>query len=285
MSTISNFPQHVAIYRPAENGYQVIFATDSKFQILTSSVTAGVWYNVAKSKDYPQDDIFQVMYPHGKDSKEVYYWPTGFDLVRNVPKSWPKGSAVRYPIFQFLTPPVSLGLTVIPAVASGEMNAAWSSAMKVIRSAALSEQREFKDMPGLDFGSPSVLVLPAPILAEMPPLEDMSEFMSPTDPAATGTHWASLDVLMEAAKRIWWTGWRSDGHFRKQVRLLDLDMLEPIEFLHYLRLVSSINKRMVSSGGKMINLSFTSEEIEKMKSIKAEESVRSEIIQIMSQYV
>jgi hypothetical protein len=285
MSTISNFPQHVAIYRPAENGYQVIFAADGKFQILTSTVTGGVWYNVAKSKDYPQDDTFQVAFPSGKDGKEVYYWPTGFDLVRNVPKSWPKGSAVRYPIFQFLTPPVSLSLTVIPAVASGEMNAAWSSAMKVIRSAALSEQREFKDMPGLDFGSPSVPVLPAPVLAEMPPLEDMSEFMSPTDPTATGTHWATLDTLMEAAKRIWWTGWRSDGPFRKQVRLLDLDMLEPMEFLHYLRLVSSINKRMVSSGGKMINLSFTTEEIEKMKGVKAEESVRSEIIQIMSQYV
>ena len=279
-STISNFPQHVAIYRPAENGYQVLFITEGKFQVLTSSTSNGVWFHVGKSKEFPQDDMFQIVRPADKD---VYYWPTGFELVRNVPKSWPKGPVVRYPIFQFLTPPVGLSHTVIPAVASGEMNKEWTSAMKVIRNAAVLEQREFKDMPGL---------LPAPIIgipvyptpAPMPPLEN-----DEMPPLETGSpeeiHWASLELLMNAAKRIWWNGWRSEGPFRKRVRVLDLDMLEPMEFLHYLRLVSAVNKRMASSGGKKILLKFTAEEVEKMKTVKGDPAHISEIVEIMSQYV
>ena len=276
-STISNFPEHVAIYRPAENGYQVVFISDGKFQVLTSSVSGGVWFHVGKSKEFPQDDTFQVVQP--SPGKEVYYWPTGFELVRNVPKSWPKGPVVRYPIFQFLTPPVGLSLTVIPAVASGEMNAAWASAMKVIRSAALFEQREFKDMPAL---CSSPIASPVPFVpADMPPLEDMSEETSSNE----GTHWASLNILMEAAQRIWWNGWRAEGPFRKRVRVLDLDMLEPIEFLHYLRLVSAVNKRVASSGGKQINLNFTAEEVDKMRAFNTEPTIRDEIVEIMSQYV
>ena len=293
-STISNFPQHVAIYRPAENGYQVLFIADGKFQVLTSSVSGGVWFHVGKSKEFPQDDMFQVVRPSGPDGKEVYYWPTGFELVRNVPKTWAKGPVVRYPIFQFLTPPVGLGLTVIPAVASGEMNAAWASAMKVIRSAAVLEQREFKDMPGL---VPPAAPVPAQplvfsgVAAGMPPLEDMTDDeMPPLDQVGTeesmeGTHWASLTLLMEAAQRMWWQGWRSDGPFRKHVRVLDLDMLEPTEFLHFLRLASSINTRVASSGGKQIALKFTMEEVEKMKTVKGDPAHISEIVQIMSEYI
>ena len=293
-STISNFPQHVAIYRPAENGYQVLFIADGKFQVLTSSVSGGVWFHVGKSKEFPQDDMFQVVRPSGTDGKEVYYWPTGFELVRNVPKTWAKGPVVRYPIFQFLTPPVGLGLTVIPAVASGEMNAAWASAMKVIRSAAVLEQREFKDMPGLVAPAAPVPAQPlvfSGVAAGMPPLEDMTDDeMPPLDQVGTeesmeGTHWASLTLLMEAAQRMWWQGWRSDGPFRKRVRVLDLDMLEPTEFLHFLRLASSINTRVASSGGKQIALKFTTEEVEKMKATKADPAEISEIVQIMSQYI
>ena len=87
------------------------------------------------------------------------------------------------------------------------------------------------------------------------------------------------------AKRIWWNGWRSEGPFRKRVRVLDLDMLEPMEFLHYLRLVSAVNTRMVSSGGKKILLKFTAEEVEKMKTVKADAAVLGEIVEIMSHYV
>ena len=292
-STISNFPQHVAIYRPAENGYQVLFIADGKFQVLTSSVSGGVWFHVGKSKEFPQDDCFQIVRPSGPDGKEVYYWPTGFELVRNVPKSWAKGPVVRYPIFQFLTPPVGLGLTVIPAVASGEMNAAWASAMKVIRSAAVLEQREFKDMPGLvPPAAPQPLVSSAAEVATgMPPLEDMTDDeMPPLDQVGTeesmeGTHWASLTLLMEAAQRMWWQGWRSDGPFRKRVRVLDLDMLEPTEFLHFLRLASSINTRVASSGGKQIALKFTMEEVEKIKTVNAEPVILDEIVKIMLKYL
>jgi len=298
-STISNFPQHVAIYRPAENGYQVVFVTDGKFQVLTSSVSDGVWYHVGKSKEFPQDDIFQVVRPSGSDGKEVYYWPTGFELVRNVPKSWPKGPLVRYPIFQFLKPPVGLGLTVIPAVASGEMNAAWASAMKVIRSAALAEQREFKDLPAL-LPNPIVGIPVYPAVGAMPELEDDGDMaddeMPPletgdvvehigTEVSPEEIHWASLELLMDAAKRIWWNGWRTEGPFRKRVRVLDLDMLEPTEFLHYLRLVSAVNKRVASSGGKKILLKFTAEEVEKMKTVKGDSAHVSEIVEIMSQYL
>lgn len=295
-STISNFPQHVAIYRPAENGYQVLFIADGKFQVLTSSVSGGVWFHVGKSKEFPQDDMFQIVRPAGLEGKEVYYWPTGFELVRNVPKTWPKGPLVRYPIFQFLTPPVGLSHTVIPAVASGEMNKEWASAMKVIRSAATLEQREFKDMPGL-VPSPviGIPVYPAVPLPPMPPLEDdgnmaddemLHEEMPPLDTdSPEEIHWASLELLMNAAKRIWWNGWRSEGPFRKRVRVLDLDMLEPMEFLHYLRLVSSVNTRAASSGGKKIALKFTSEEVEKMKIVKTEPVIRDEIVEIMSQYL
>jgi len=293
-STISNFPQHVAIYRPAENGYQVLFIADGKFQLLTSSVSGGVWFHVGKSKEFPQDDMFQVVRPSGPDGKEVYYWPTGFELVRNVPKSWAKGPVVRYPIFQFLTPPVGLSHTVIPAVASGEMNAAWASAMKVIRSAATLEQREFKDMPGLVASAAPVPAQPlvfSGAAARMPPLEDMTDDeMPPLDQVGTeesmeGTHWASLTLLMEAAQRMWWQGWRSDGPFRKRIRVLDLDMLEPTEFLHFLRLASSINTRVASSGGKQIALKFTTEEVEKMKTVKGDPAHISEIVQIMSEYI
>jgi len=294
-SPISNFPQYVAIYRPAENGYQVLFIAEGKFQVLTSSVSDGVWFHVGKSKEFPQDDMFQIVRPSGSDGKEVYYWPTGFELVRNVPKSWPKGPLVRYPIFQFLTPPVGLGLTVIPAVASGEMNKEWASAMKVIRSAATLEQREFKDMPGL-LPAPimGIPVYPAVPLPPMPPLEDdgnmaddemVDDEMPSLETGPEEIHWASLELLMKAAKRIWWNGWRSEGPFRKRVRVLDLDMLEPMEFLHYLRLVSSVNTRAASSGGKQIALKFTSEEVEKMKTVKAEPAILGEIVEIMSQYV
>ena len=278
---MSNFPKYVAIYRPAENGYQVLFIDGGKFQILTSNVSDGVWYNVGKSKDYPQDDCFQIVRPSGSNGKEVYYWPTGFDLVRNVPKSWPKGPVVRYPIFQFLTPPVGLGLTVIPAVASGEMNASWAAAMKVIRAAAILEHREFKDMPSL-ISEAQIAVAPSPvILPPMPPLEDDSMDLKLSE----GTYWASLDILLNSAKSIWWLGWREVGPFRKRVRILNLDMLEPIEFLHYLRLVSSINHRTDSSGGNKIALKFTAEEVEKMRDVKTDVAVRDEIVSIMSQYI
>ena len=278
---MSNFPKYVAIYRPAENGYQVLFIDGGKFQILTSNVSDGVWFNVGKSKDFPQDDMFQIVRPSGPNGKEVYYWPTGFDLVRNVPKSWPKGSVVRYPIFQFLTPPVGLGLTVIPAVASGEMNASWAAAMKVIRAAAILEHREFKDMPSL-ISEAQIAVAPSPvILPPMPPLEDDSMDLKLSE----GTYWASLDILLNSAKSIWWLGWREVGPFRKRVRILNLDMLEPIEFLHYLRLVSSINKRTDSSGGNKIALKFTAEEVEKMRDVKTDVAVRDEIVSIMSQYI
>ena len=278
---MSNFPKYVAIYRPAENGYQVLFIDEGKFQVLTSNVSDGVWYNVGKSKEYPQDDCFQVVRPSGSNGKEVYYWPTGFDLVRNVPKSWPKGPVVRYPIFQFLTPPVGLGLTVIPAVASGEMSASWAAAMKVIRAAAILEYREFKDMPSL-ISEAQIAVAPSPvILPPMPPLEDDSMDLKLSE----GTYWASLDILLNSAKSIWWLGWREVGPFRKRVRILNLDMLEPIEFLHYLRLVSSINKRTDSSGGNKIALKFTAEEVEKMRDVKTDVAVRDEIVSIMSQYI
>ena len=278
---MSNFPKYVAIYRPAENGYQVLFIDGGKFQILTSNVSDGVWFNVGKSKDFPQDDMFQIVRPSGPNGKEVYYWPTGFDLVRNVPKSWPKGPVVRYPIFQFLTPPVGLGLTVIPAVASGEMNASWAAAMKVIRAAAILEHREFKDMPSL-ISEAQIAVAPSPvILPPMPPLEDDSMDLKLSE----GTYWASLDILLNSAKSIWWLGWREVGPFRKRVRILNLDMLEPIEFLHYLRLVSSINKRTDSSGGNKIALKFTAEEVEKMRDVKTDVAVRDEIVSIMSQYI
>ena len=278
---MSNFPKYVAIYRPAENGYQVLFIDGGKFQILTSNVSDGVWFNVGKSKDFPQDDMFQIVRPSGPNGKEVYYWPTGFDLVRNVPKSWPKGPVVRYPIFQFLTPPVGLGLTVIPAVASGEMNASWAAAMKVIRAAAILEHREFKDMPSL-ISEAQIAVAPSPvILPPMPPLEDDSMDLKLSE----GTYWASLDILLNSAKSIWWLGWREVGPFRKRVRILNLDMLEPIEFLHYLRLVSSINKRTDSSGGNKIALKFTAEEVEKMRDVKTDIAVRDEIVSIMSQYI
>ena len=278
---MSNFPKYVAIYRPAENGYQVLFIDGGKFQVLTSNVSDGVWYNVGKSKDYPQDDCFQIVRPSGPNGKEVYYWPTGFDLVRNVPKSWPKGPVVRYPIFQFLTPPVGLGLTVIPAVASGEMNASWAAAMKVIRAAAILEHREFKDMPSL-ISEAQIAVAPSPvILPPMPPLEDETTDLKPSE----GTYWASLDILLNSAKSIWWLGWREVGPFRKRVRILNLDMLEPIEFLHYLRLVSSINKRTDSSGGNKISLKFTAAEVEKMRTLNTDVAVRDEIASIMSQYI
>ena len=290
--SISNFPKYVAIYRPAENGYQVLFIADGKFQVLTSSVSSGVWFHVGKSKEFPQDDCFQVVRPSGLDGKEVYYWPTGFELLRNVPKSWPKGPAVRYPIFQFLTPPVGLGLTVIPAVASGEMNAEWLAAMKLIRAAAVLEYREFKDMPGLESApvppapapapAPPVPVpAPAPVAPMADPADDVTEVID----AVEGTHWASLDVLLDAAKRIWWNGWREAGHFRKRVRVLDLDMLEPTEFLHFLRLAVCINNRVESSGGKKIPLSFTAAEVERMKGVHAYPDVRDEIVLIMSQHL
>jgi hypothetical protein len=277
---MSNFPKYVAIYRPAENGYQILFIEGGKFQVLTSCVSDGVWYNVGKSKEYPQDDCFQIVRP---SNKEVYYWPTGFDLVRNVPKSWPKGPVVRYPIFQFLTPPVGLSHTVIPAVASGEMNAEWAAAMKVIRAAAILEYREFKDMPSL-ITEAQIAVAPAPSplpLPPMPPLEDVTATVVPSE----GTYWASLDILLNSAKSIWWNGWREVGPFRKRVRVLHLDMLEPIEFLHYLRLVSSINHRTDSSGGNKIVLKFTADEVEKMRDVKTDVAVRDEIVSIMSQYI
>ena len=278
---MSNFPKYFAIYRPAENGYQVLFIDGGKFQVLTSNVSDGIWYNVGKSKDYPQDDMFQIVRPSGPNGKEVYYWPTGFDLVRNVPKSWPKGPVVRYPIFQFLTPPVGLSHTVIPAVASGEMNASWAAAMKVIRASALLEHREFKDMPSLISEAQIALAASPVILPPMPPLEDDTMPLKVSE----GTYWASLDILLNSAKSIWWLGWRELGPFRKRVRVLHLDMLEPIEFLHYLRLVSSINHRTDSSGGNKIALKFTSEEVEKMRDVKTDVAVRDEIVSIMSQYI
>jgi hypothetical protein len=62
-------------------------------------------------------------------------------------------------------------------------------------------------------------------------------------------------------------------------------MLEPTEFLHYLRLVSAVNKRVASSGGKKILLKFTAEEVEKMKTVKGDSAHVSEIVEIMSQYL
>jgi hypothetical protein len=115
----------------------------------------------------------------------------------------------------------------------------------------------------------------------MPPLEDETTDLKPSE----GTYWASLDILLNSAKSIWWLGWREVGPFRKRVRILNLDMLEPIEFLHYLRLVSSINKRTDSSGGNKISLKFTAAEVEKMRTLNTDVAVRDEIASIMSQYI
>ena len=161
------------------------------------------------------------------------------------------------------------------------MNASWAAAMKVIRAAAILEYREFKDMPSL-ISEAQIAVAPSPvILPPMPPLEDDSMDLKLSE----GTYWASLDILLNSAKSIWWLGWREVGPFRKRVRILNLDMLEPIEFLHYLRLVSSINKRTDSSGGNKIALKFTAEEVEKMRDVKTDVAVRDEIVSIMSQYI
>jgi hypothetical protein len=161
------------------------------------------------------------------------------------------------------------------------MNAEWAAAMKVIRAAAILEYREFKDMPSLISEAQIALTASPVILPPMPPLEDVTTTVAPSE----GTYWASLDILLNSAKSIWWLGWREVGPFRKRVRILNLDMLEPIEFLHYLRLVSSINRRTDSSGGNKIALKFTAEEVEKMRDVKTDVAVRDEIISIMSQYI
>ena len=157
------------------------------------------------------------------------------------------------------------------------MNAAWASAMKVIRAAALLEHREFKDMPPL-VSNHEVPPVPSPVEPALD--DDATVVLEPSQ----GTYWASLDILLNSAKSIWWNGWREAGPFRKRVRVLHLDMLEPIEFLHYLRLVSSINHRTDSSGGNKIALKFTAEEVEKMRTVKTDVAVRDEIVSIMSQY-
>jgi hypothetical protein len=151
---MSNFPKTVAIFRPCVNGYQILHLNDDhSFKI--APVDPKISYKIQVSKDYPADDCFQCMI----DKKEIYYWPSGFDLV-------PKGrSKTGVPIFQFLMPPVGMTHSFISAdntESASDMNAQWASLMKVIRSAALLEYKEFKDMPPLvDISEPILISMPS----------------------------------------------------------------------------------------------------------------------------
>jgi len=135
-----NFPRFVALYRSTEDGYQIIFNDEGSLNIMTSVCDEKVSYIVQKSKDHPLDDMFQVFINSAK--KEIYYWPTGYELRRIVPRSWNEKKSAIYPIFQFLHPPVVLTHTVIKA--SGLSFSVDSvSCMKVLRAAAKKERNEF----------------------------------------------------------------------------------------------------------------------------------------------
>ena len=135
-----NFPRFVGLYRPAEDGYQIIFNDEGSLKIMTSVCGEKVSYVVQKSKDHPLDDIFQVFI--NSAGKEIYYWTTGYELRRIVPRSWNEKKSAIYPIFQFLSPPVGLTHTIIKASGSSFSPDA-VSCMKIIRSAALKERKEF----------------------------------------------------------------------------------------------------------------------------------------------
>ena len=107
---------------------------------MTSVCGEKVSYIVQKSKDHPLDDMFQVFIDSA--GKEIYYWPTGYELRRVVPRSWNEKKSAIYPIFQFLTPPVGLTHTVINASGSS-FSADTISCMKILRSAAKKERNEF----------------------------------------------------------------------------------------------------------------------------------------------
>uniref|UniRef100_A0A6C0BJ89 Uncharacterized protein n=1 Tax=viral metagenome TaxID=1070528 RepID=A0A6C0BJ89_9ZZZZ len=136
-----NFPRFVALYRPSEDGYQIIFNDEGSLKIMTSVCGEKVSYIVQKSKDYPLDDMFQVFV--NASGKELYYWPTGYELRRIVPRSWNEKKSAIYPIFQFLNPPVGLTHTVIKTSGSS-FSSDTVSCMRILRSAAIKERNEFR---------------------------------------------------------------------------------------------------------------------------------------------
>ena len=133
-----NFPRYMAIYRPAENGYQIIFNDEGSLKIMTSVCGEKVSYVVQESKEFPLDDMFQSFID--SCGKEIFCWPTGYELRRQVPRSWHEKKAAIYPIFQFLTPPVGLTHTVIHATGSS-FSTDTVSCMKVLRAAALKVKK------------------------------------------------------------------------------------------------------------------------------------------------
>ena len=149
---MSNFPKIVALFRPSVGGYQILHLGDNR-AFTIAPVDPKITYTIQISKDYPADDCFQCMV---SNKKEIYYWPSGFDLV-------PKGRGkTGVPIFQFLMPPVGMTHSFITTATATDMNAEWSSLMKIIRSAALLEYKEFKDMPPLiDLSGPILISMPS----------------------------------------------------------------------------------------------------------------------------
>jgi hypothetical protein len=134
-----NFPRFIGLYRPAEDGYQIIFNDEGSLKIMTSVCGEKVSYVVQESKEFPLDDMFQAFID--SSGKEIYYWPTGYELRRQVPRSWHEKKAAIYPIFQFLHPPVGLTHSVIKASGPSFSTDA-VSCMKVLRAAASKEKKD-----------------------------------------------------------------------------------------------------------------------------------------------
>lgn len=284
MATLNNFPTLVAIYRSVDEGFQILENNGHIFNDVTSKYSGFLLMRI--SKMYPLSNTFQF---RNMGDRNIYFWHTGYELLTLTGRT--------IPFFQFLHRYAPNAHQYLKSETSFIQSETWLRQMKHIRNLALKDYEEYKDMPPLipysDFSFMQIII-PSPIMDSdgFPVAHDSTLENSPRSllgrkrrriSTALPTYTADLDVLIEGAKRIWWEGSRTENNFNRKLKVMNLNVYYPQEFLHYLRLVTEINNR--SECEKPIDLEFSPSEFARMKEMSFDDYYRDEILALMEPFV
>lgn len=276
----SNFPNRVAVYYPKGDSVRIIHFTKDDYSEQTAFHFTQIdnLTQIENNKYYPFDNIIRCVSIGGRD---VYYWYTGLRLLKIPQKQYSsqKNDEI-FPLFGFLNIRLPIPLALFQPTIGMEyfnQNEDWHSQMSDMKLLAQEEYEEYKDMPLLipSFRNVSKLSYANLSIEIIKPNFTDFEFSSPRKSSESQssrhevvsemdeeipTYTAKMDILLEAAKKIWWNQWRSEGYFMRKVKIMDLDLYSSQELLHYLRFVKVVNTRCQQSAQIPIDITFTMDE-------------------------
>lgn len=272
MASLSNFPTFVAIYRSADEGFQILENKGTVFSDVTSKYSS--FKSMKISQTYPLRNTFHSFF---MGHRHIYFWSTGYELLTF--------TGMRIPFFQFLHRYAPNAHQYLKSETPFIQSETWLQKMKNIRKLAQEDYEEYKDMPPLiphnDFSFLQVSI-PSPVMDNngFPIADELT--LERSRKRRRVTHTANLDILIEGAKRVWWEGSRTESNVK--LNIMNLDAYNPQEFLHYLRLVTEINSR--SEEQKQIELEFSPSEFACMKELTLNDNYyRDEILALMEPFV